>query len=58
MDSRRLSTKKLENTGIERKKATEAAVAIFLNKLSGYLFTVARVASRMEGQSETVYQKA
>lgn len=38
--------------------ACEASVAIFLNRLSDYLFTVARVASRLDGQPETVYKKA
>ncbi|KAL3148408.1 hypothetical protein ABBQ38_013863 [Trebouxia sp. C0009 RCD-2024] len=37
--------------------ACDASVAVYLNRLSDYLFTVARVASRKAQKPETTYQK-
>lgn len=37
--------------------ACESGVAVYLNRLSDYLFTVARIASRKAQQPETVYKK-
>ena len=37
--------------------AVEPAVQKYLNRLSDYLFTAARVACMKEGNEETVYQK-
>lgn len=36
---------------------TDANVAKFLNRLSDYLFTVARYAAMMEGSQEKIYKK-
>lgn len=38
--------------------AADAVVAVYLNRLSDYLFTAARIASRKAEQPETVYKKA
>lgn len=38
--------------------ACEEGVAVYLNRLSDYLFTVARIASRKAQQPETIYKKA
>lgn len=36
---------------------TDANVATFLNRLSDYLFTIARYAAKEEGRAETIYRK-
>lgn len=36
---------------------TDPQVAVYLNRLSDYLFTIARVAAREDGEMEVVYQK-
>lgn len=45
-------------SGLVQEGAADTVVAIFLNRLSDYLFTVARLASRLAEQPETVYKKA
>lgn len=41
-----------------RCEATDAAVGVYLNRLSDYLFTAARYAALKAGQPETVWVKA
>lgn len=41
-----------------RAELTDAAVAVYLNRLSDYLFTAARYAALKAGEPETVWVKA
>ena len=41
-----------------REAECEAAVAVYLNRLSDYLFVAARFAARRIGEEDAVYQKA
>ena len=41
-----------------REAECEAAVAVYLNRLSDYLFVAARLAARRIGEEDAVYQKA
>lgn len=41
-----------------RSDATDAAVGVYLNRLSDYLFTAARYAALKAGEPETVWVKA
>jgi ATP:cob(I)alamin adenosyltransferase len=41
-----------------RDDVTDAAVGIYLNRLSDYLFTAARYAALKAGEEETVWVKA
>lgn len=41
-----------------RAELTDAAVAVYLNRLSDYLFTAARWAAQRAGEPETVWAKA
>lgn len=41
-----------------RDSATDAAVGVYLNRLSDYLFTAARYAALKAGEAETVWVKA
>ena len=43
---------------IDRVAECEAAVAVYLNRLSDYLFVAARFAARRIGEEDAVYQKA
>ena len=41
-----------------RDELTDAAVGVYLNRLSDYLFTAARFAAQRAGEPETVWVKA
>ena len=41
-----------------REELTDAAVAVYLNRLSDYLFMAARYAAKQAGEPETVWVKA
>ena len=43
---------------LTRGGTTDAAVAVYLNRLSDYLFTAARYAALKAGEPETVWVKA
>lgn len=42
---------------LSRQGMTDQEVAVYLNRLSDYLFTVARIAAQKAGQPEVVYKK-
>ena len=42
---------------LEQKQIDEP-VYIYMNRLSDYLFTLARICAQAEGQKETIYKKA
>jgi cob(I)alamin adenosyltransferase len=42
---------------LTRDEATDPSVAIYLNRLSDYLFTAARYAAKAAGEPEVVWKK-